>query len=120
MLQSHWSRATLLQSRTPADTRAQAVSASTVARSAPAPVSARTSISAYRRAASGRRPPSTVPTAPSRNDSGIDTRPGLSSGNQWKSTPCSIDALRPVAGFTGLPDTAGENTISTTLTTRPP
>ena len=32
----------------------------------------------------------------------------------------SIDALRPVAGFTGLPETAGENTISTTLTTSPP
>jgi hypothetical protein len=43
----------------------------------------------------------------------------LSSGNQWKSTPCSIDALRPVAGFTGLPDTAGENTISTTLVDEP-
>ena len=91
-----------------------------VGRSAPAPVSARTSISAWRVAASARRPPRTVPSTPSRNDAGIDTSPGLSSGNQWKSTPCSIDALRPVAGFTGLPDTAGENTISTTLTNRPP
>ena len=60
----------------------------------------------------GRRPPIHVPTAPSRNDSGMTTIPGLSSGNQWKSTPLIIDV--------GLPDTAGENTISTRHVARPP
>ena len=46
--------------------------------------------------------------------------PGLSSGNQWKSTLCSIDGLRPVTGSIGLPDTTGENTIRSTVTPRPP
>ena len=40
------------------------------------------------------------------------TIPGLSSGNQWKSTPLIIDV--------GLPDTAGENTINTRHAARPP
>ena len=38
--------------------------------------------------------------------------PGLSSGNQWKSTPWSIDALGR-SRVDGLPDTTGEKTIST-------
>ena len=47
-------------------------------------------------------------------------QPGLSSGNQEKSTPCSIDGLLPVASTIGLPDTTGEKMISVTEVIRPP
>ena len=49
---------------------------------------------------------------PSRKPTGIEMMPGLLSGNQWKSTPCTIGV--------GPPETAGENTISTTAVIRPP
>ena len=64
----------------------------------------------------------TVPSQPRKNASGIETMPGLSSGNQWK----SIDGVRdhrqalPVAGSTGLPDTTGEKMISVTQLISPP
>ena len=45
-----------------------------------------------------------MPSQPKRKPSGIETRPGLSSGNQWKSTPWIIDGLRPMVGTTGLPE----------------
>src|SRR5699024_2365449 len=54
----------------------------------------------------------TVPSQPRKNPSGTDTNAGLVNGNQWKST-LLIMALSD-------PDTAGENTISTTADTRPP
>src|SRR5699024_9240694 len=68
--------------------------------STPTPVSERTSIS---RCLAGNSSflPRNVPTAPSRNASGIDTIPGLDSGKSEKSTPGIIDV--------SLPDTAGES-----------
>jgi hypothetical protein len=53
-----------------------------------------------------------VPTMPRRNASGMDTMPGLASGNQAKSM------LGIIAVF--APDTAGEKTISTMVVIRPP
>ncbi len=49
---------------------------------------------------------------PRMNASGIDTMPGLASGNQAKSTPGIIAVFAP--------DTAGEKTISTMVEIRPP
>jgi len=89
-------------------------------RSTPAPVSERTSISAATWE-SGSLRLVTVPSQPRRNASGIVTSPGLSSGNQEKSTVGSviIEALRPLASA-GLPDTTGEKTISSRHEPRPP
>src|SRR6266508_1154873 len=88
--------------------------------SAPAPVRDRTSISANlsRLVASLLV---TVPSQPSRKASGIEMMPGLSSGNQWKSIEVSviIDRLFPVFAST-LPDTTGENAISTIADVSPP
>ena len=53
-----------------------------------------------------------VPTIPRMNARGIDTMPGLASGNQAKSTLGSIAVLAP--------DTAGEKTISTIVEISPP
>src|SRR3954467_10791222 len=78
--------------------------------SAPAPVRERTSISAYFFASCSLD--RTVPSQPRMNAAGIETMPGLLSGNQAKSTVLIIDVL--------LPDTAGENTISTIVMARPP
>src|SRR5690606_4383064 len=78
--------------------------------SAPAPVRERTSISLC--LSSRCSFDNTVPNQPRKNDTGIDTRPGFCSGNQWKSTLVIIDF--------SVPDTAGENTISTRVTVRPP
>src|SRR3954454_22384789 len=75
------------------------------------PVSARTSNSALS-SGSPRSDDVSVPTTPSRNASGIDTMPGLASGNQAKST------LGSIAVFT--PETAGEKMISTIVDSRPP
>ena len=62
----------------------------------------------------------TEPTYPSRNASGIDTMPGFSSGNQWKSVPRpNSEALSPVSGST-LPDTTGEKNTSPTEEINPP
>src|SRR5581483_324662 len=88
--------------------RAQCV----VARSAPAPVSERTSISAYFALLIVSVPPMKVPMIPSRNDSGIDTRPGLASGNRWKSTDLIIEV--------SAPETAGEKMIRPTDAISPP
>lgn len=78
--------------------------------SAPAPVSDRTSISAalYSRCSLL----VIVPRYPSRNDAGIETRPGLASGNKDQSEFGNMAVA--------LPDTAGENAISTTVRLRPP
>ncbi len=53
-----------------------------------------------------------VPMMPSANASGMETMPGLASGKKAKSAPGIIAVL--------LPDTAGENTISTMVEIRPP
>ena len=53
-----------------------------------------------------------VPTTPRMNASGIDTMPGLASGNQSKCAPGIIDVF--------VPDTAGEKMISTMQLIRPP
>ena len=66
----------------------------TVAFSAPAPVRDRTSISAYFRA-SALFGSVMLPSQPSRKASGIETSPGLSSGNQEKST---LQHRRALAG----------------------
>src|SRR5690606_41012171 len=71
--------------------------------SEPAPVRERTSISANLPSSTGCLPPTYVPMTPRRNESGIDTRPGLASGKRWKSTFGSIDV--------GRPEIAGEKTI---------
>ena len=64
----------------------------------------------------------TVPRYPSRKASGIETMPGLSSGNQWKSIDGSVnsDGRRCVNGSTGLPDTTGENAIRMSVDASPP
>jgi hypothetical protein len=49
---------------------------------------------------------------PSRKEAGIETRPGLASGNQDQSASGNIDVA--------VPDTAGENAMSTTVMVRPP
>src|SRR5699024_10912455 len=90
--------------------RHQGGQCATVAFSAPVPVSERTSISAYLALLNSLE--ITVPSQPKKNPAGMDTRPGLSSGNQWKSTPWNIEALSPVSGSTGLPETAGDEMIS--------
>src|SRR6185312_3741154 len=79
--------------------------------SAPTPVSVRTSNSAF---TSGlpRSDDVKVPTMPRMNASGIDTMPGLASGNQAKSTFGIIAVLAP--------DTAGEKMISTIVEISPP
>src|ERR1700676_4413647 len=79
--------------------------------SAPTPVSPRTSISALS-TGSPRSPDVSVPTMPRMKASGMDTIPGLASGNHAKSTPGIIDVFAP--------DTAGENTISTRVEIKPP
>src|SRR5882757_829573 len=76
----------------------------------PMPVSARTSISVCL-AGFSRRDPSMVATQPHTNDSGIDTIPGLLSGNQWKSSFGKIDVLAP--------ETTGEKMISSMQEPRP-
>src|SRR6478736_3143500 len=57
----------------------------------------------------------------SRNASGIVIRPGFSRSIRWKSTDVSliIDRLAPVTGST-LPETTGENVISTRHEINPP
>jgi hypothetical protein len=55
-----------------------------------------------------------------KKDSGIDTRPGLLSGNQEKSTFWTSEGLTPVTGFTGAPDTTGEKMINVMHAIRPP
>jgi hypothetical protein len=62
----------------------------------------------------------TAPSQPRKKASGIEMRPGLSSGNQEKSTPWIIDALLPVTSSTGLPETTGEKMISPTEAMSPP
>ena len=62
----------------------------------------------------------TDPSQPRKNDSGIETRPGLLSGNQEKSTSWISDVLFPVSSFTGAPDTTGEKMISRMQIARPP
>ena len=42
-----------------------------------------------------------MPIQPARKPSGIETRPGFSSGKSWKSTPGKSEA--------GLPETTGES-----------
>src|SRR3954447_11622110 len=79
--------------------------------SAPIPVSERTSISAFRVGSPGTFDV-TVPTMPSRNASGIDTIPGLASGNQAKATLGIIGVLAR--------DTAGEKTINAGVEISPP
>src|SRR5882757_10596821 len=79
--------------------------------SAPTPVSARTSNSALT-SGSPRSDDVSVPTMPRMKASGIDTMPGLASGNQAKSACGSIAVFAP--------DTAGEKTISTIVEIRPP
>lgn len=60
-----------------------------------------------------------VPSQPSRNASGIETLPGLSSGNQWKSTPLgNIDRFLPVGS--SFPETTGLNAMSVIALIRPP
>src|SRR3954447_3243497 len=63
-----------------------------------------------------------VPIQPRTKARGIETIPGLSSGNQWKSTDVSliIDRLSVVPGAAGFPDTTGEKMISVTQLIRPP
>jgi hypothetical protein len=61
-----------------------------------------------------------VPSQPRKNDSGMDTRPGLFSGNQEKSTSWNSDVLFPVAGLIGPPETTGEKMIRTTQAISPP
>ena len=65
---------------------------------------------------------STVPSQPKKKPSGIETRPGLSSGNQWKSMPGSVDQRRALGGrrVGALPDTTGEKITSTSAEIRPP
>src|SRR4051794_40681455 len=88
--------------------------------SAPAPVSERTSISAYLAAVPTSRLV-TVPSQPRKKASGMETMPGLSSGNQWKSIDLSviIDRLRLVLAST-LPETTGEKVIRMIADARPP
>src|SRR4051794_14243842 len=83
------------------------------------PVNSRTSNSAFLRT-SGRSFDIFVPSQPRKNDSGMDTSPGLLSGNQWKSTSWNSDGLTPVTGLTGAPETTGEKMISTMQVMSPP
>jgi hypothetical protein len=46
--------------------------------------------------------------------------PGLLSGNQWKSTPCSIDELSPVVALMAPPETTGEKMIRMIADPSPP
>src|SRR3954447_14032332 len=87
--------------------------------SAPIPVNARTSSSADL-SSSGRSLDSFVPSQPRKNESGMDTRPGLFNGNQWKSTFWNSEGLLPVASTTGAPETTGEKMISPTQVISPP
>ena len=75
-------------------------------RSAPAPPSPR----AWPRPAVSAE--MTVPSQPARKPSGIETSPGFCSGKTWKSTPGNSDS--------GLPETTGDSTTSTTAGTSPP
>src|ERR1041385_1723443 len=59
---------------------------------APTPVRDLTSSSAYL-PASGSSLDRSDPIQPSRKPSGIEIRPGFSSGNQWKSTPLNSDVF---------------------------
>ena len=77
----------------------------------PTPVSARTSNSALI-SGSPRSGDVSVPTMPRMNASGIETMPGLASGNHAKSRLGSIAVFAP--------DTAGEKTISTIVEIKPP
>lgn len=54
-----------------------------------------------------------MPSQPSRKPTGIEMMPGLSKGNQWKSTPLNMDVF-------GLPETTGENSTRKTAAKRPP
>src|SRR5206468_12981859 len=78
---------------------------------APAPVSARTSVSACL-ASSGTSSEVTVPSQPARKPIGIDTRPGFWSGKYWKSTAGYSDS--------GLPETTGDSTTRASAGTSPP
>jgi hypothetical protein len=61
------------------------------------------------------------PSQPRKNDAGIEIRPGLFSGNQWKSTGgWKSDGLFPVASTIGAPDTTGEKMISPMQMISPP
>ncbi len=55
---------------------------------------------------------SSVPTIPQKKPIGIDTRPGLRSGNQAKSADGNSDVA--------VPEPTGEKITSTTAATRPP
>src|SRR6185312_5382082 len=95
----------------PASGATRTVQCAATAFSAPTPVSARTSNSALI-SGSPRSADVRVPTMPRMKASGIDTMPGLASGNQAKSACGSIAVLAP--------DNAGEKTISTIVETSPP
>ena len=95
----------------PADAPRRSASRARRPQTAPAPVSARTSVSACL-ASSGGSAEVTVPIQPARKPSGMETRPGFSSGKTWKSTPGK--------SASGLPETTGESTTSSTAGTSPP
>jgi hypothetical protein len=80
----------------------------------------RTSISAYFWASCSLE--STDPSQPRKKASGIETRPGLSSGNQWKSIAglVIIDGDSPVLGSAGLPETTGLKMIRPIEAMSPP
>src|SRR5699024_7591207 len=79
--------------------------------STPTPVRERTSIST-RFSGNSSFFPRKVPTMPNRKASGIEMMPGLDSGKNEKSTLEIMDV--------SLPETAGENAISTSVLIRPP
>ena len=64
----------------------------------------------------------TEPSQPRKNASGMEIRPGLSSGNRWKSIAVLviIDWLGPPSTSGGLPDTTGLKMISRMALERPP
>ena len=86
--------------------------------SAPAPVSERTSISMY--FASLCSFEVTVPSQPRKNPSGMETSPGLASGNQWKSIDGSVIIEAALPAVTLPPDTVGLKIIRTMELMRPP
>ena len=64
----------------------------------------------------------TEPSQPRKNASGIEIRPGLSSGNRWKSIAALviIDGLGPPSTSGALPETTGLRAIRTMELLRPP
>ena len=61
-----------------------------------------------------------MPSQPRKNPSGIEMRPGLSSGNQWKSIDGSVIIDAALPAVTLPPDTIGLKMISTMALMRPP